>query len=47
MQALISPLSELAEFGELYQKRKGGDDTGLRMREFPENTYDVCTERWL
>ena len=49
MQALIRPLNELAEFEEISRDiRKGaGDDTSLRMREFPENPYDVCVERWL
>lgn len=49
MQALIRPLYELAEFEEIQRHRrdKNGRDPDNRMREFTENTYDVCTERWL
>ena len=43
MQGLIGPLKELAEFEE----QRCGNDPCVRMCEFPEISYDVCTWRWL
>ncbi len=49
MQAFLAPLAELAEYKEIFGRRKknSGSSADYRLRQFPENTFDVCTERWL
>ncbi len=47
MQALLAPLKELAEYEEVYKKKRRHRGVVDLLQWFSENTFDVFAKRWV